>query len=255
MKRLLPSVICLLCCLFAPGTIQANDPAVVSTEHATVTLMSEPATVAADQTLWLGLRFELIPHWHVYWRNPGASGTAPVIRWTLPVGWETGEVHWPVPKRIRVGPLVNYGYEDAVVLLVPVRVPPGPLPAGPHTITADTEWLVCQVECIPETGRLALTLDHTGSGTPTDTATHELFNATRAQWPEPTTLAGRYRLEGDRISIAVGLPGAVSARAHRPLVRGRGMGACRCQRCTTLGTNRDGTVARRGGRRRASCGG
>jgi hypothetical protein len=50
-----------------------------------------------------------------------ALGAAPVIRWTLPAGWAAGDLHWPVPQRIRVGPLTNYGYEDTVTLLVPVQ--------------------------------------------------------------------------------------------------------------------------------------
>ena len=119
--------------LLALLTATAHGAAQVATEHATVTLLAERPRVAPGQTLWLGLHFELVPHWHVYWRNPGASGTAPVIRWTLPDGWDAGDIHWPVPKRIRVGPLTNYGYEDSVTFLVPVRVPESPLPAGPLT--------------------------------------------------------------------------------------------------------------------------
>ncbi len=71
-------------------------------------------------------------------------------------------MQWPVPKRIRVGPLTNYGYEDSVILLVPVEVPPGPLPAGPQTIIADAEWLVCRVE----TASLKPVTSHSNSITP-----------------------------------------------------------------------------------------
>lgn len=209
-KRRFLAAILLLPCLLSSGTSLANGTPMVSTEHATVTLMSEQSMAVPDQTLWLGLRFELIPEWHIYWRNPGASGSAPVIRWTLPAGWEIGELHWPVPKRIRVGPLTNYGYEDSVILLVPVKVPPGPQPAGPQTITADAEWLVCRVECIPESGRLALELNQAGSNTITATGPRELFNASRAQWPEATSLTGHYRLEGDKLSISVDMPGILT---------------------------------------------
>ncbi len=83
-KRLFLKVVLLLSCLFAPGTLPAKGTAVVSTGHATVTLLSEQVKAVPGQTLWLALRFELIPHWHIYWRNPGASGSAPLIRWTLP---------------------------------------------------------------------------------------------------------------------------------------------------------------------------
>jgi len=209
-KRLFLKVVVLLSCCFAPATLLARGTAVVSTEHATVTLLSEQVQAVPDQTLWLALRFELIPHWHIYWRNPGASGSAPVIRWTLPAGWQTGAVQWPVPGRIRVGPLTNYGYEDTVSLLVPVEVPPGPLPAGPQTIIAEAEWLVCRVDCIPETGRLTLELNNAGSGSITATETRELFTAARAQWPAVTTLAGDYHLEGDTLAISVAMPGTLS---------------------------------------------
>ncbi len=193
----------------------AHGAATVSTAHATVTLLSEQPQATPGQTLWLGLRFELIPHWHVYWRNPGASGAAPVIRWTLPEGWTAGDLHWPVPQRIPVGPLTNYGYEEAVTLLAPVRVPEGPLSAGPLTLTADAEWLVCRVECIPETGRFTLQLPHLDSSAVADAETRRLFAAARAQWPEADRVTGRYRLAGDARTITLEVPGlAVDDRAE-----------------------------------------
>jgi len=212
-KRLLLKVSLLLSLLISPGTLLANATAVVSTEHATVTLLSEQVAAAPDQTLWLALRFELIPHWHIYWRNPGASGSAPSIRWTLPEGWENGEIHWPVPKRLRVGPLTNYGYEDNVMFLVPVRVPPGAVHSGPQTLVADVEWLVCRVACIPESGRLTLELNNADGGSITAAATRALFSAARAQWPEATVLSGRYRLEGDALAISVGMPDTLTRAA------------------------------------------
>ena len=195
----------LLAFILAPPAIFALEPATVSTEHVTVTLVSEQSNIEPGQTLWIGLRFDLIPHWHIYWRNPGASGSAPVIRWTLPEGWESGEINWPVPKRIRVGPLSNYGYEDTVAFFVPVQVPTSPLPAAPQTITVDAEWLVCRVECIPESGRLTLELGKPGNDSSATDETRELFNATRARWPEAMTQAGNYRLDNDTLTISVAM--------------------------------------------------
>lgn len=196
--------------ILAPPASLAFESAVVSTEHVTVTLVSEQSNIEPGQTFWIGLHFELIPHWHIYWRNPGASGSAPVIRWTLPEGWEVGEVHWPVPKRIRVGPLSNYGYEDGVVLLVPVQVPPSPLLADSQIITADAEWLVCRVECIPESGRLTLELGNVGNDSSATDETRELFNATRALWPEAMTQAGNYLLDDDTLAISVAMTDAMT---------------------------------------------
>ena len=182
----------------------------VSTEHATVSLLSEQPQASTGQTLWLGLHFELIPHWHVYWRNPGASGSAPVINWTLPAGWEAGDIRWPVPERIRVGPLTNYGYEKRVTFLVPVRVPDGPLSTGPLRIAADARWLVCREECVPEDGRFTLTLNDPAA-TP-NTETRVLFDTARSQWPEEQGASGSYSLDGESLALAIDLPD-LSARS------------------------------------------
>lgn len=200
------TVLILLPFLLALLAATAHASAQVTTEHATVTLVSERPEVNPGQTLWLGLHFELIPHWHVYWRNPGASGSAPVIRWTLPTGWAAGAIHWPVPKRIRVGPLTNYGYEDRVTFLVPVQLPETPLPTGPLAITADAEWLVCRVDCIPETGRFTLTLNDPESDAGRASDSGDLFAAARARWPAAEPLQGTWRLDGDALSLSVESP-------------------------------------------------
>jgi len=188
----------------------------VSTAHAKVTLLADPPQATSGQTLWLGLHFELIAHWHVYWRNPGASGAAPLLRWTLPVGWTAGEVHWPVPQRLPVGPLTNYGYEKAVTLLVPLRIPETALPAGAQRIVLDAEWLVCRVECIPESARLTLVLPsaHAAGAARGDPTTQELFAAARAQWPADGPTGGRYRVSDDARTLTLEVPGlAVDERA------------------------------------------
>ena len=202
----LTALLLLLLFFFAPASTPAHGAAVVSTEHVTVTLLSEQPQATPGQTLWLGLRFELIPHWHVYWRNPGASGTAPIIRWMLPDGWAAGDIHWPVPKRIQLGPLTNYGYEDTVAFLVPIRVPAGPLATGPLTITAEAEWLVCREACIPEAGRFTLELNHSNDTSAAADETREFFTTARAQWLEAVSGAGYYRLDGDTLKISIEMP-------------------------------------------------
>ena len=43
------------------------------------------------------------------------------IKWTLPQGWSAGAIQWPTPKRLPVGPLMDYGYEGKVWLLQNAR--------------------------------------------------------------------------------------------------------------------------------------
>ena len=170
----------LLVLAVAPVSASAGAEPTTRTDQVTVTLQAGQPVATPDQTLWLGLRFDLIPDWHVYWRNPGDSGEAPRVDWSLPDGWQAGEIRWPVPERIPVGPLVNYGYEDSVTFLVPVRVPPAPATNGtPVRIQADLSWLVCQVECIPQDGQVSLALPVGPAGP----ISPDRFEPVRATWP------------------------------------------------------------------------
>ncbi|WP_164513340.1 protein-disulfide reductase DsbD family protein [Thiosocius teredinicola] len=182
--------------LWLLGTSLAHaDGTAMETPHARVQLLTASESIAPGETLWAGLRFDLIPHWHVYWRNPGDSGEPPRIRWQLPAGWQAGDVHWPVPTRIDVGPLTNYGYEHEVVFLVPITAP-GDLPSDSDVqITADATWLVCKEECIPEEGRFTATLRSTASAAAQQPA--QWVAQAQARWPTPFSGAADYSLLPD----------------------------------------------------------
>ena len=62
-----------------------------------------------------GLYFKLEPGWHVYWKNAGDSGEPPRMKWTLPDGIKAGPLQFPAPKRLPLGPLMDFGYEDEVL--------------------------------------------------------------------------------------------------------------------------------------------
>ena len=99
------------------GTAAVAQP--VRTEHVTAELVARSAGVQPGQSVQIGLRLQHIPHWHTYWRNPGDSGLPTTLAWTLPPGAQAGAIDWPAPRRIPIGPLVNYGYEGD--LLLPLR--------------------------------------------------------------------------------------------------------------------------------------
>lgn len=77
-KRLFLTALLLLPCLVAQTRDLAHGVSAVSTDHATVTLLSERTHAEPGQTLWLGLRFELIPHWEAVglWGSEPGSGRA-----------------------------------------------------------------------------------------------------------------------------------------------------------------------------------
>jgi thiol:disulfide interchange protein DsbD len=119
--------------------------------------------------------------WHTYWRNPGDSGLPTRARWELPAGYGAGDIQWPYPSRFTSGPLVNYGYEDEVLLPVEIRVPAS-APDSPVRIAARIDWLECQEVCLPGRADLSLTLPVRATSAPT--ADGALFADARRRLPK-----------------------------------------------------------------------
>lgn len=150
---------------------------------------------ALDQNHFrVGVHFRVQPEWHIYWKNPGDSGSAPKFAWRPPEA--VGQPSWPLPKRFFVGDLVNLGYEEEVVILFDVdrsRVP--------AKLELDLEWLVCKVECVPGFAKLSADLGEATS--PSDVALIQKFEALL---PGPGTAAPAVSLarmdeEGLRLQI------------------------------------------------------
>jgi DsbC/DsbD-like thiol-disulfide interchange protein len=84
-------------CLVPAASAVAANPA---DEHVKVALVSEKDAIVPHQLLQLGIRFDLEKGWHTYWVNPGDSGEAPRIEWTLPAGFQAESIEWPAPTRL-----------------------------------------------------------------------------------------------------------------------------------------------------------
>ena len=130
-----------------------------------VDLISERAGIEAGAAFWVGLRQRIAPGWHTYWLNPGDSGEPMTVEWALPAGFQAGDIVWPHPERIPVGPAMTFGYSDEVVLLTRITAPAGIEPGTRVTLRGRAAWLVCAKICIPEEAGLQLTLPVV-SGTP-----------------------------------------------------------------------------------------
>ncbi len=152
-KALVVLVFALL--LFSAGQSNAEP---VRVGHVQAELISSVETIKPGESFYLGLRLTMDEYWHVYWRNPGDAGVPPTIEWTLPDGFVAGDIQWPVPERIAVPPLSNYGYEGS--LLLPVLItPPEAIESDRVGINAHAEWLVCKEKCIPGETDLEIDLD------------------------------------------------------------------------------------------------
>ena len=95
-----------------------------------------------------GLYFKLEPGWHIYWKNPGDAGQPPRVQWTLPRGISASPMQFPAPRRLPLGSLMDFGYENEVLFPLKLRVAPNVRP-GPVSLRASVDWLVCRESCIP----------------------------------------------------------------------------------------------------------
>lgn len=154
----------------------------VRTERVTAELLADRSAAVPGQPVTVGLRLVMDKGWHTYWRNPGDSGLPTRIAWTLPEGWSAGPIQWPYPEAQRVGPLMNYGYSNDVVLLSTITPSANAAP-GPVTLTAKADWLVCEDICIPEKATLRLALPVASSASEAKPANASLFDKARANLP------------------------------------------------------------------------
>src|ERR1700684_2286951 len=135
-RRIIP-ILLLLCAVFICNQAHAQikvvgdgGPGPVKAQHLTAELVSLAPSIAPGGTLQVGLVLTLEEHWHVYWINAGDSGEPPKITWTLPNGITAGPMQFPIPSRLPLGPLMDFGYEDEVAFPVHLTsassVQPGP---------------------------------------------------------------------------------------------------------------------------------
>jgi thiol:disulfide interchange protein len=133
------------------GTNSADAP------HLHVQLVAPEDEIYPGGNNQIGLYFKLEPGWHVYWKNAGDAGGPPRIRWTLPDGVTAGPMQFPAPKRLPLGPLMDFGYENEVLYPIKLEVAPT-AKSGKAVLDANVDWLVCREVCIPGKAELKLTL-------------------------------------------------------------------------------------------------
>ncbi|MES2960064.1 MAG: thioredoxin family protein [Pseudomonadota bacterium] len=204
-RLLLTAVAALALPVLAAGTV-------VTTEQVRAELVAHaPDGIGPGKPVWLGLQIDHQPHWHTYWKNPGDSGLPTTLDWRLPSGVTAGDIAWPTPKKLPVGPLVNYGFEGRLLLPVPLDVGPS-FNGDALDVKLSAQWLVCKDVCIPQQGEFALTIPARAS-----TALHAAAFATaRAAMPLPAPGAQAHaELVDDAKTLRVkltGLPAALHGR-------------------------------------------
>lgn len=154
--------------------------------HARVELLVLPQALSRGGAADAGIYFKLEPGWHIYWKNPGDAGEPPHAQWTLPAGITAGEMQFPVPKRLPLGPLMDFGFEDEALFPLKLHVA-GSAKSGPAILHAKVDWLVCRERCIPGKAELEVSreiLEHPGK-TARLAADSAIFQRLAGRIPKP----------------------------------------------------------------------
>jgi cytochrome c biogenesis protein CcdA len=173
----------------AAVTLAVSFLSAADSKNVTAQLVVEPSAIAAGVPFTVAVKLIHAPGWHTYYKEPGDSGLPTKIDWVLPEGFSAGEILWPVPKRIELPPLVNFGYEGEAALLV-VLSPPAKLSGDRVTLGAKVSWLECREECIPGKAELSVVVPVGASaGAPTaDMA--EFFGRARGKLVQRRAIEG-----------------------------------------------------------------
>lgn len=173
-------------------------------------LIAETGEVGPGGTVAVALEENIRPGWHTYWINPGDAGAPSEIKWSLPPGWRAGPIEWPYPKRLPVGPLMDYGYEGRVWLLTQLAAPRDAKPGEIFTLKATADWLVCKEVCIPENATLGLPLSVAAHPSAPYATIEEDFAAARAKLPRPAPWPVRFAADG-ALDLFVASPNLANA--------------------------------------------
>ncbi len=205
----------------SPAATTGAAGAVVRAPHLSLEMVLPAGQLARGASTPAGLHFVLEPDWHVYWVNAGDAGDPPTVRWTLPAGITADPFLYPVPQRLALGPLMNFGYEREVTFPLTMHVAAAAA-TGPATLRADVDWLVCSpATCLPGRGAVQVTRTIVAAGTTVtvDPKAGAVLDAGLRSLPQalPAGDAAHFAADGKGYTLGVALGHKTASALFFPL--------------------------------------
>jgi len=159
-------------------TALAAPAGAAETMGGTIDLIPGPVV---DGVAHPGLRIDLKPGWHTYWRYPGDSGVPPDLTSEGSRNVASVTVDYPAPMR--------FGDSSDQTIAIKARsfccsTPSSPIPPKPADLTINARLGVCRDICVPVDEALTLRIDPATPASATDATT---ITAVQAQVPKPVT--------------------------------------------------------------------
>ena len=183
----------------------------VRSTHLTVELVTENISIAPNHDFLAGLHFVLDPGWHIYWINAGDAGEPPRVDWQLPTGITAGDLQFPAPQRLPLGPLMDFGYVNRVLLPIPMHADASIHPGSKMNLRGQLHFLVCSNVCIPGKAELEHTVSVAAKLRAPNPETEPLFLAAERKLPRALPVGVSVQVQQTKTAFVIRLLGKRAA--------------------------------------------
>ncbi len=130
---------------------------------AEASIRTDVGWVGPNQTFHIIVPIKPVEGWHIYWKNPGASGSPTEFEVNGPSGFNIGDPIYPRPMGIYSEEGATYGYKDVAAFFIPVTAPEE-LSDGEVTFHAEAFWLACRGSCVRGSQKLSIAVSTKADG-------------------------------------------------------------------------------------------
>lgn len=163
-------------------------------------LIAASDSIVQGTAVDLAIKLKIADHWHVYWKNPGDSGTSVKVKWELPESCAAGELLFPSPKQYETAGFITFGHEGEVLLLASLNLAGKAKPSVGTVIPikATVSWLACDPSrCVP--GRAQLNLKLKVASATKGNANTRMIQTAREALPAP--LPAKASADGSKVTL------------------------------------------------------
>ena len=166
----------------------AGDPAAVE-------FLADRSAAVPGQTVNLAIKFKIEENHYIFWRYPGDIGQAPSVKWSTPEGADFGELRFPVPEKLKLGPGKTANvlrYEP--ILLTELTVPKDAAPGQKLAIRGEARWVVGGSQTVDQSSTVELHLPIVSPGQEGEPTHKDVFEEAAYSMPVPANKAKHIKL-------------------------------------------------------------